>query len=135
MRLADGRELIYFDERDDVVRKAVDRRALPERSPGSRLRLDPLIGQWAAMATHRQTRTFLPPSDECPLCPSTSDRLTEIPASDYDVGASSSTTCCPRRPPAGSGRRADRAVGARGTWRGREGADPSPQRSTGVMVF
>src|SRR5439155_880903 len=37
-------------------------------------------------AAHRQSRTFLPPSDECPLCPSRPpDRLTEIPAADYDV--------------------------------------------------
>jgi UDPglucose--hexose-1-phosphate uridylyltransferase len=84
-RMADGRELIYFDERDDVVRDAVDRRELPERSAGSQLRFDPLTGEWVAVATHRQTRTFLPPSDECPLCPSTADRQTEIPASDYDV--------------------------------------------------
>jgi UDPglucose--hexose-1-phosphate uridylyltransferase len=84
-RMADGRELIYFDERDDVVRDAVDRRALPERSAGSQLRLDPLTGEWVAVATHRQTRTFLPPSEECPLCPSTGDRQTEIPAADYDV--------------------------------------------------
>jgi UDPglucose--hexose-1-phosphate uridylyltransferase len=84
-RMADGRELIYFDERDDAVRDAVDRRDLPDRSAGSQLRLDPLTDEWVAVATHRQTRTFLPPSDECPLCPSTVDRQTEIPAEDYDV--------------------------------------------------
>ena len=84
-RMADGRELIYFDERDDVVRDAVDRRELPERSAGSHLRYDPLTEEWVAVATHRQTRTFLPPADECPLCPSTADRQTEIPADDYDV--------------------------------------------------
>jgi UDPglucose--hexose-1-phosphate uridylyltransferase len=85
MRMADGRELIYFDEREDLVRDAFDRRDLPERSGGSQLRYDPLTDEWVAVATHRQTRTFLPPSDECPLCPSTPDRATEIPAGDYDV--------------------------------------------------
>jgi UDPglucose--hexose-1-phosphate uridylyltransferase len=38
-----------------------------------------------AVAAHRQTRTFLPPSDKCPLCPSTPDFASEIPAPDYDV--------------------------------------------------
>ena len=38
-----------------------------------------------AVAAHRQTRTFLPPTDKCPLCPSTPDFASEIPAPDYDV--------------------------------------------------
>jgi UDPglucose--hexose-1-phosphate uridylyltransferase len=83
-RLADGRELIYYDETDDARHDAVDRRDLPPPRPASRLRYDPLMDEWIAIAAHRQTRTFLPPTDECPLCPSTADRLTEIP-SDYDV--------------------------------------------------
>jgi len=83
-RLADGRELIYYDESDEAVHDQVDRRDLPEPPPASRLRYDPLMDEWVAIAAHRQTRTFLPPTDECPLCPSTPDRLTEIP-SDYDV--------------------------------------------------
>jgi len=83
-RMADGRELIYFDERDEALHDLPDRRDLPEPPPASRLRYDPLLDEWVAIAAHRQTRTFLPPTDECPLCPSTPDRLTEIP-SDYDV--------------------------------------------------
>jgi UDPglucose--hexose-1-phosphate uridylyltransferase len=83
-RMADGRELIYFDEQDGVVHDAADTRALPEPPPASRLRYDPLVDEWIAIAAHRQTRTFLPPTDECPLCPSTPSRKTEIP-SDYDV--------------------------------------------------
>ena len=38
-----------------------------------------------AVAAHRQTRTFLPPTDACPLCPSTPAFASEIPAPDYDV--------------------------------------------------
>jgi UDPglucose--hexose-1-phosphate uridylyltransferase len=83
-RMADGRELIYFDERDDARRDLIDRRDLPEPPPASRLRYDPLVDEWVAIAAHRQSRIFLPPTDECPLCPSTADRLTEVP-SDYDV--------------------------------------------------
>jgi UDPglucose--hexose-1-phosphate uridylyltransferase len=84
-QLADGRDIIYFDEADSAVRELVDHRQLPPPPPASQLRYDPLVGEWVAVAAHRQTRTFLPPSDECPLCPSRGDRLTEIPASDYDV--------------------------------------------------
>lgn len=85
IRLADGRELIYFDERDDAVRDQPDRRELPPPPRASQLRYDPLTDEWVAVAVHRQTRTFLPPADQCPLCPSRGDRLSEIPAPDYDV--------------------------------------------------
>lgn len=85
IRLADGRELFYYDERDDAVRDTPDRRDLPARATAAHLRYDALTDEWVAVAAHRQGRTHLPPSDECPLCPSTPDRLTEIPADDYDV--------------------------------------------------
>ncbi|WP_433115419.1 galactose-1-phosphate uridylyltransferase [Micromonospora sp. CA-246542] len=85
INLADGRELIYFDESDDAVRDQPDRRDLPPPPPASQLRYDPLTDEWVAVAVHRQTRTFLPPANECPLDPSEGDRLTEIPAPDYDV--------------------------------------------------
>jgi UDPglucose--hexose-1-phosphate uridylyltransferase len=83
--LADGRELIYYDESDSAVRDAVDRRELPPPPPAPEMRYDPILDEWVAIAAHRQSRTHLPPSDECPLCPSTPDRSTEIPAPDYDV--------------------------------------------------
>ena len=35
--------------------------------------------------SHRQARTYLPPADECPLCPSRDGPPTEIPSPDYDV--------------------------------------------------
>ncbi|GAA0736638.1 galactose-1-phosphate uridylyltransferase [Dactylosporangium roseum] len=83
--LADGRELIYFDERDDATRDAADRRDLPPPPPASEMRHDPVLDEWVAIATHRQTRTFLPPSDQCPLCPSTPEWQSEIPSAEYDV--------------------------------------------------
>ncbi|RVU18632.1 galactose-1-phosphate uridylyltransferase [Streptomyces antnestii] len=84
-RLADGRELIYYDSRDDVVRDAVDRRPLDPVTSSSEIRRDPLLGDCVAVASHRQARTYHPPADECPLCPSEGDRLSEIPDSSYDV--------------------------------------------------
>jgi UDPglucose--hexose-1-phosphate uridylyltransferase len=84
-RLADGRELIYYDARDDSVRDAVDRRPLDPTVTTSEIRRDPLLGDAVAIASHRQGRTYHPPADECPLCPSQGDRLSEIPDSSYDV--------------------------------------------------
>lgn len=86
IRLSDGRELIYFNEEEHTNRADYpDTRRLPTPPPASQLRYDPLIDEWVAVAAHRQTRTFLPPSDACPLCPSTPSFASEIPAPDYDV--------------------------------------------------
>ncbi|MFD5552366.1 galactose-1-phosphate uridylyltransferase [Streptomyces sp. NPDC127068] len=84
-RLADGRELIYYDSRDDTLRTAADPRPLAPVTTTSEVRHDPLLGDDVAIASHRQGRTHLPPADECPLCPSTGARPTEIPDSSYDV--------------------------------------------------
>ena len=90
-RLADGREIIYFDESPGLGRAEVpDRRRLPPvtagpRPPESGLRWDPLAGEWVVIAAQRQDRVFLPPPDACPLDPSAPGRPTEIPAAGYDV--------------------------------------------------
>lgn len=59
-RLADGRELIYYDSRDDVVRDAVDHRPLDPVATASRIRHDRLLGDSVAIASHRQARTYHP---------------------------------------------------------------------------
>ncbi|GAB1329181.1 galactose-1-phosphate uridylyltransferase [Streptomyces sennicomposti] len=84
-RLADGRELIYYDLGDDTVRDAVDRRPLEPTVTTSEIRPDVLLGDAVAVASHRQGRTYHPPADECPLCPTRGERLTEIPDESYDV--------------------------------------------------
>jgi UDPglucose--hexose-1-phosphate uridylyltransferase len=84
-RLADGRQIIYFDEDDDAIRELVDLRDLPPAMSRSEVRYDPLLDEWVILASHRQGRTHLPPAAECPLCPSNGDRLSEIPSADYDV--------------------------------------------------
>jgi UDPglucose--hexose-1-phosphate uridylyltransferase len=54
----------------------------------SELRFNPILGEWTATATARQDRTFLPPKDYCPLCPTLPGGFpTEIPASTYDIVA------------------------------------------------
>jgi UDPglucose--hexose-1-phosphate uridylyltransferase len=86
IRLSDGRELIYFNEEARTHRgDFADTRHLPPPPPTSQLRYDPLVDEWVAVAAHRQSRTFLPPTDACPLCPSTPAFASEIPAPDYDV--------------------------------------------------
>ncbi|WP_020501097.1 galactose-1-phosphate uridylyltransferase [Sciscionella marina] len=85
-KLADGREIVYFDDSPDApARTAVDTRDLPEPAPYSEIRLDPLSGEWVGLAAHRQTRTYKPPAEVCPLCPSAPGHPSEIPESDYDV--------------------------------------------------
>ncbi|MFG3038873.1 galactose-1-phosphate uridylyltransferase [Streptomyces sp. NPDC048330] len=83
--LADGRELIYYDTRDDTVRTAVDPRPLGRVVSRSEIRLDELTGDPVAVASHRQARTYHPPADACPLCPATDGRDSEIPEADYEV--------------------------------------------------
>jgi UDPglucose--hexose-1-phosphate uridylyltransferase len=84
-RMADGRELIYYDSRDDVVRDDPDLRPLEATDTTSEIRYDPLRDEWVVVASHRQGRIYHPPADECPLCPSRDGRLSEIPAADYEV--------------------------------------------------
>ena len=74
--LADGREIIYFDEAPGLGRAEVpDSRPLqpmpgPDDEPDAGLRWDALRGEWVVIAAARQDRTFLPPPGECPLDPS-----------------------------------------------------------------
>lgn len=82
--LADGRDIFFYD-RLPTNRDMVDSRDLPRVATSSQMRFDPLLREWIIMAGHRQTRTFMPPADQCPLCPSTSGRDTEIPADSYGV--------------------------------------------------
>ncbi|WP_448640635.1 galactose-1-phosphate uridylyltransferase [Geodermatophilus sp. URMC 63] len=84
-RLADGREILYFDVDGTPARTAEDTRDLPAVGTHSQLRWDALLGEWVVIAAHRQARTFLPPADQCPLDPSRPGRPTEVPESEYQV--------------------------------------------------
>ncbi|QCC52540.1 galactose-1-phosphate uridylyltransferase [Halapricum salinum] len=50
-------------------------------------RWDPFQREWVVTATHRQDRTFKPPKDYCPFCPTEADDEypTAIPEPEYDV--------------------------------------------------
>lgn len=64
-RLADGREILFFD-RTDVVRPINDRRDLPAVETSAEIRYDALADEWVAVTAHRQSRTHLPPAELCP---------------------------------------------------------------------
>ncbi|MER5863810.1 galactose-1-phosphate uridylyltransferase [Kitasatospora sp. NPDC002040] len=84
-KLADGRELIYFDADESADRAFTDLRPLEAATALSEVRRDPVTGDHVTVAAHRQGRTYHPPADECPLCPSREGRLSEVPAPDYEV--------------------------------------------------
>lgn len=87
-KLADGRELLYFDDRDHdpADRVLEDARQLPPAATVSEIRQDPFTGAWVAYAAHRMNRTFMPPANENPLAPTQPGQIpTEIPSPTYDV--------------------------------------------------
>ncbi|MDR2454517.1 MAG: galactose-1-phosphate uridylyltransferase [Bifidobacteriaceae bacterium] len=106
-RLADGRDLFYFDDSPEYAsgartRRLDDPRPLADRTApfpdpatgrlvqpsGPQMRLDQLTGEWVPMASHRMDRTFQPAAEACPLCPAQAGAAYqdgEIPDTDYDV--------------------------------------------------
>jgi len=52
----------------------------------SELRWHPLLEEWVTVAPWRQDRTYHPPADHCPLCPTRpGEPETEIPEPDYHI--------------------------------------------------
>lgn len=85
-RLADGRELMYFDDPGTTLgaERAVDSRTLDPRPTTATMRQDVLTGDWITVASNRQNRAFLPPAHLDPLSPQTPTNPSEIPSL-YDV--------------------------------------------------
>ncbi|MEW1963603.1 galactose-1-phosphate uridylyltransferase [Microbacterium sp. NPDC077644] len=85
-RLADGRELIYYDDPDTTLGpdRAVDARTLDPRPETASMRLDVLTGDWITVASNRQNRVMMPGADADPLAPQTPENPSEVP-SRYDV--------------------------------------------------
>ncbi len=94
-KLADGREILFFDDSQPYLSGEKTREIKDERPLGPRelppyeaaaVRVDPLTGDSVALAAHRMNRTFLPPADEDPLAPAGVGTVpSEIPEADYDV--------------------------------------------------
>ncbi|WP_255447593.1 galactose-1-phosphate uridylyltransferase [Schumannella sp. 10F1B-5-1] len=85
-RLADGRELIYFDDADTALgpERRVDTRDLDARPATATMRLDVLTGDWVSIAAARQNRVVNPSAALDPLAPQSDDNPSEIPDI-YDV--------------------------------------------------
>ncbi|WP_178945359.1 galactose-1-phosphate uridylyltransferase [Kocuria sp. TGY1127_2] len=93
--LADGREIIFFDDSEPYISgtrtrsihdpRPLEPRQVPPRESAS-IRMDPLTGEHVALAAHRMNRTFLPPADEDPLAPAGQGTVpSEVPEPEYDV--------------------------------------------------
>ncbi|WP_337001842.1 MULTISPECIES: galactose-1-phosphate uridylyltransferase [unclassified Microbacterium] len=84
--LADGRDLIYYDDPDTVLgaERAIDTRDLDPRPSTATMRLDVLTGDWITVAANRQNRVMMPAADADPLAPQTPTNPSEVP-SRYDV--------------------------------------------------
>ena len=85
-KLADGRDLIYYDDPGTLLgdERAVDERELDPRPATATMRQDVLTGDWVSVAAARQNRVFLPPAEFDPLAPQSPTNPSEIP-SRYDV--------------------------------------------------
>ncbi|GGF29310.1 galactose-1-phosphate uridylyltransferase [Subtercola lobariae] len=84
--LADGRQLIYYDDTDTTLApsRLPDERLLDPRPVTAVMRQDALTGEWISIAAARNNRVFLPPANLDPLAPQAPDNPSEVP-SVYDV--------------------------------------------------
>lgn len=81
---ADGRRLLLFGAAPHTLAPEAEAEAPAPAHP--HLRWHPLREEWVAYAPHRQERTFLPPAEVCPLCPTRpGGPPTEIPFADFEV--------------------------------------------------
>ncbi|MEX1255157.1 MAG: galactose-1-phosphate uridylyltransferase [Dehalococcoidia bacterium] len=83
---ADGRYLWYYTWDGPPPEIDVPTGGLSMETEGLELRWHPLLETWVVVAPERQERTFLPPPEYCPLCPTRDpSSLTEVPSSGYEI--------------------------------------------------
>ncbi|MEO1044884.1 MAG: galactose-1-phosphate uridylyltransferase [Pseudomonadota bacterium] len=83
-RKADGRSLYLYGHKPHALPPMAETAATI--APGGELRRDPLRGDWAVYAGHRQNRTHLPNPADNPLAPMRPDGgETEIPFADFEL--------------------------------------------------
>lgn len=82
-----GDRYLYFYSEEPQEGKAGEERCEPKQTePRSELRWHPILRQWVINATHRQDRTYKPPAEFCPLCPTQPGAFpTEVPEPDYEI--------------------------------------------------
>jgi UDPglucose--hexose-1-phosphate uridylyltransferase len=84
----DGRYLYYYAF-DQPLPPVLDAREHERAGGRVELRWNALLGEYVIISTGRQERTFLPPAEYCPLCPTRSAEsfATEVPSPDYEIVA------------------------------------------------
>lgn len=83
-RKSDGRALLLYSLGPREYNWLGEGEKAPPATP--QLRWHPLRREWVVYAPHRQERTFLPPAEYCPLCPTRPGAFpTEIPFEDFEV--------------------------------------------------
>jgi UDPglucose--hexose-1-phosphate uridylyltransferase len=82
----DGRYL-YLYAFDQPMPALLDVEEHPRGHDQIELRWNPLLGEHVIVSTGRQERTFLPPPEYCPLCPTAGPDAfaTEVPAATYEL--------------------------------------------------
>ncbi|MDP9238295.1 MAG: galactose-1-phosphate uridylyltransferase [Chloroflexota bacterium] len=83
---ADGRYLYWYSF-DAPPPGALDASEQARGDAQIELRWNALLGEWVIVSTARQGRTFLPPAEYCPLCPTENFTSfgTEIPSTSYEI--------------------------------------------------
>jgi UDPglucose--hexose-1-phosphate uridylyltransferase len=84
----DGRYLWYYAF-DESLPAVLDLPQPARAADALELRTNPLLGEQVVISTGRQDRTFLPPAEACPLCPTepSATMTTEIPSTAYEIVA------------------------------------------------
>jgi UDPglucose--hexose-1-phosphate uridylyltransferase len=83
----DGRYLLLYARDGDMPSSLSEIPELARDADRIELRRNPLCDEWVIISTGRQERTFLPPTEYCPLCPTRPSAAvaTEIPAADFEI--------------------------------------------------
>ena len=83
-RRRDGRRVFLYGQKPHTLPAQNEGEGAPEAR--SHLRWHLLRREWVAYAAHRQERTFLPPPEFCPFCPTRPGGFpTEIPFEDFEI--------------------------------------------------
>jgi UDPglucose--hexose-1-phosphate uridylyltransferase len=109
--MPDGRQFHLYGEFAGEPQWQMDE---PDHDPSySHRRWHPVRREWVVYSAHRQTRTYKPPTDDCPFCPMSPDG--EIPLKDFSIAVfdnrfSSFQKTCPAPDPI-PGLKVDSAAG------------------------
>ncbi|MBI4853444.1 MAG: galactose-1-phosphate uridylyltransferase [Acidobacteria bacterium] len=86
LRKSDGRYLILYWQKPTTVSLLENNLGVESSPINNELRWNPVLEEWVGVATQRQSRTFFPPDNFCPLCVTKEGEfITEIPLANYEV--------------------------------------------------